>query len=132
MNTRQLGKIGEDVAAKYLQNNGVRIIKRNYYTKFGEIDLIGIENQTIIFTEVKLRRNNFFGFPSESVNLRKLKRIKKTAQIYLYENHMNNVDCRFDLICLYFQENEQSFKIEWFKNNNFDWFFFELRVLYNG
>ncbi len=67
-----MGRLGEDIAAKFLENNGVRIIKRNYFTKYGEIDLIGIENKTIIFIEVKLRQNRNFGSPYETINAKKV------------------------------------------------------------
>jgi putative endonuclease len=52
MNKKEIGKEGENIAAKYLQKNGIEILNRNYNTKYGEIDLIGIENKTIIFIEV--------------------------------------------------------------------------------
>ncbi|MCK4798508.1 MAG: YraN family protein [Spirochaetes bacterium] len=120
LNKRQLGKIGEDIATKYLENNGIQIIERNYYTKYGEIDLIGIENKTIIFIEVKLRKNKNFGLPSEAIDSKKLKRIHNTATNYISEMNFTNNDCRFDVICLFYSNHENLYKIEWLKNQYFD------------
>jgi putative endonuclease len=113
MNKRNVGTIGENQARKFLTENGVEIIKSNFFTKFGEIDLIGIEKKTIIFIEVKLRNNDNFGLPYESVDMRKIERIRNTAEVFLSENDYGDYDCRFDVISI--NRNE----IEWLKNQYF-------------
>jgi len=114
MNKREIGKLGEEIAAKYLENQGIKIIIRNYFSEFGEIDLIGIENKTIIFIEVKLRNNNSFGEPIESIGCKKIEKIKKTACCFLIENEYKDLDIRFDVVSLTsFQNN---YKILWLKN----------------
>ena len=100
MNNREKGKIGEEIAKKFLINNGINIIKENYFTNFGEIDLIGIEKKTIIFIEVKFRKNNNFGLPYESVNERKIQRIKSSAETFLSKNDFGDYDCRFDVVSI--------------------------------
>ena len=63
-----MGARGEDEAAKYLQNKGYTILKRNFHSKFGEIDIIAKINNTVCFIEVKTRKNNRYGRPAEFVN----------------------------------------------------------------
>ena len=118
MNKRELGGFGEDIAANFLEKRGICIIKRNYFTKYGEIDLIGFKNKTIIFTEVKLRNNNNFGLPIEGITKKKLKRFQDTAQFFISENNIDYENIRFDVICLYLIG--EKYKIEWLKNQYFN------------
>ena len=77
-----LGKKGEDLAARYLTSLGFRIIARNFKARYGEIDLIAIDGQTLVFVEVKTRVGESFGKPEEAVTFRKLAEVVKTAQYY--------------------------------------------------
>ena len=119
MNKREIGKLGEDIAVKFFESQNIKIIKRNYFTKFGEIDLIGFENKTIIFIEVKLRYNYSFGVPYEAVNQKKLERLRKSALMFLAENNYGETDCRFDVLSLQYIPVDESFKVEWFKDQIF-------------
>ena len=83
MTRKELGALGEHIAANYLQKRGISILKRNYFSKFGEIDLIGIENRTIIFVEVKLRTNAWGGGLFEAINYRQFNHLIQTAMLYL-------------------------------------------------
>ena len=118
MNKREMGRIGEDLAANFLEKQNIKIIKRNYFTKYGEIDLIGFKNKTIIFTEVKLRNNNNFGLPIEGITKNKFKRYQNAIQIFISENNINYDNIRFDVICLYLIG--EKYKIEWLKNQYFN------------
>ena len=93
-----MGLRGEDEAVKYLKNKGYTILKRNFYSRFGEIDIIAEINNTICFIEVKTRKNNRYGRPAEFVNYSKRKKIIKTAQCYLSCNFSENTAYRFDII----------------------------------
>lgn len=95
---RQKGLDGEFYAAKYLESKGYKIIDRNFHSRFGEIDIIAKENYTIVFVEVKLRSNSFFGTPLESITYKKLEKIKKTAMYYLTLNNLANRAYRFDAV----------------------------------
>ncbi|MCL6628515.1 MAG: YraN family protein, partial [Armatimonadetes bacterium] len=75
-----LGTQGEILAAKHLESLGYEIIERNYRSQFGEIDIVASQNGDLVFVEVKTRRNAKFGYPSESVNLKKQQKIIRTAQ----------------------------------------------------
>jgi putative endonuclease len=120
MNKKEIGQKGEDIASRFLQKNGIEILNKNYNTKYGEIDLIGIENKTIIFIEVKLRNSNNYGLPSEAVNFLKLKKINKAASCFLNDFDLNDIDCRFDVICLTYEKSVNNYHIEWLKNQYFD------------
>jgi putative endonuclease len=93
-----LGKSGEDAAAKILQENGMRIIARNYRTKMGEIDIIARDKDVICFVEVKARSSSAFGLPAESITAAKRKRLQKLALYYLKEKHLLGQKARFDVV----------------------------------
>ena len=78
-----LGKTGEDLAVSMLFSEGYRILKRNFRSYFGEIDIICEKDDTVYFVEVKTRTCDVFGEPEEAVNAMKQKRIRKTASYYL-------------------------------------------------
>lgn len=83
MNTKQIGDFGEKAAEEYLEEMDYEILERNYRLKFGEIDIIAEKGGCIVFVEVKTRKNNFFGEPSEYVDRKKQSRVKKAAACYI-------------------------------------------------
>ena len=106
------GDFGEETACKYIKKNGYKILGKNFRTKFGEIDLIGIDNDTICFIEVKARSSSDYGSPEQFVTKRKQERLWKTASIYINKNTLEFGNYRFDVISVDL-ENEE---IEIFKN----------------
>lgn len=103
MNNVEFGKYGEEIASKYLIKQNYVILERNYRTRLGEIDIIAKENKEIVFVEVKSRKSFRYGRAVEAVNKTKQKHIKNTANFYLYKNRLNNMQVRFDVIEIYFQ-----------------------------
>ena len=83
---RKIGKDGEEIAAKYLSDKGYKILEKNYYTKFGEIDLIALKNSVLIFVEVKLKHGDGFGTPEEMIGNSKLSQVQRMAEFYLIDN----------------------------------------------
>ena len=81
-----IGKIGEDKACDYLENNGYVILERNYRIRSGEIDIIAEKDSVLHFIEVKTRKGLGFGLPSESVTAKKRRHILKVAGYYLLCN----------------------------------------------
>ncbi len=75
-------KKGEDLAAKYLQNHGYKIIERNFRKGYGEIDIICLKDNTLIFVEVKTRTTEAFGGVRESISGFKIRKLIQTAQFY--------------------------------------------------
>jgi len=106
------GDFGEETACKYIKKNGYKILGKNFRTKFGEIDIIGIDNDTICFIEVKARSSSDYGSPEQFVTKRKQERLWKTASIYINKNTLEFGNYRFDVISVDL-ENEE---IEIFKN----------------
>ncbi len=93
-----IGKIGEDVAEKYLRKKGWKILQRNYKARYGEIDIVAQDDETLVFVEVKTRMGTSFGTPEESVTTRKLREVVETAQYYKTLHPMLPEAMRVDVI----------------------------------
>lgn len=97
-NRRAMGACFEELAARYLEKQGYSILERNFSSRYGEIDLIAKDKDTIVFVEVKYRSSISAGDPAEAVTARKQARIRKTAQYYLCRHQISeSVPCRFDV-----------------------------------
>ena len=99
-----LGKAGEETAARILKENGYKILKCNYKTRFSEIDIIARDKDTICFIEVKTRYSDRFGAPFESITLLKQKKIFQSALCFLKENNLFNRKARFDVVSITFRD----------------------------
>jgi putative endonuclease len=99
-NKRDIGKEGEDVAAKYLVEKGFEILERNYHYSHGEIDIVANDKNQLVFVEVKTRLNLEFGEPEYAINPKKIKQIKKMAELYLFDKEIEEADCRFDVVAI--------------------------------
>ena len=98
-NRRSIGTKYEEVAAKYLTDSGYRILEKNFYSHHGEIDLVAMDKDTLVFIEVKYRKNSKFGYPWEAVDLRKQRRIQYGAAYYMRSHHISpQTKCRFDVV----------------------------------
>lgn len=97
-NKRAVGSMYEDMAVKYLVSQGHTIIKRNYRTSYGEIDIISKDNSTLVFTECKYRKNSAYGLSIEAVDIRKQKRISRVALFFCTKYGYTSLPCRFDVI----------------------------------
>ena len=73
MNIGLIGKSGEDRACRFLKRKGYKIVDRNYFSRFGEIDIIAQNKEYLVFVEVKTRSNFFWGYPAEAVDKEKFK-----------------------------------------------------------
>lgn len=93
------GRQAEDTALAFLEKNGLRLIARNFLCRCGEIDLIMLEGEQLVFAEVRFRTNSRFGSAAESVDRRKQARIIRAASWYMSSNRL---DCpaRFDVIAV--------------------------------
>lgn len=95
---RKKGVFGEQIAARYLERKGYKVLSKNFHSRFGEIDIVALENKTLVFVEVKLRTSSLFGTPLESITSKKLEKMKKTAMYYLTLKKIINNDFRFDAV----------------------------------
>lgn len=109
MNKRKVGAEYETLAATFLMNQGYVILEKNFYSRFGEIDLIARDGRTLVFAEVKYRRTNRYGYPEEAVTARKQRAMIQTARIFMHKHGFDrsNVPVRFDVVCI----NEQGVRI---------------------
>ena len=95
------GKKGEDLATKYLEQKGYTILERNFNCNQGEIDIIALDNEEIVFIEVKTRTNTNYGLASEAVNRQKKEHLKRTIKYYIHTRNLENEYIRIDVIEIY-------------------------------
>jgi putative endonuclease len=98
--TKKIGNMGEDIAESYLLKKGYEILDRNYYSRYGEIDIIGKLEDQIIFFEVKTRTNEAFGNPEDSIDQKKIDCMISTAFCFLEEHTEEELDWQMDLLAI--------------------------------
>jgi putative endonuclease len=103
---RALGQQGEEIAAAYLKGLRFKILDRNFRCKGGEVDIIARDGKTLVFVEVKTRRNLSFGPPQLAVTPFKQRQISKAALTWLAKNKMFGASARFDVISILLPENQ--------------------------
>lgn len=96
---KQLGDDAEALAANYLQSQGLSLLARNYRCRFGEIDLIMRQGNSIVFVEVRMRSQATYGGAAASINLPKQQKLIRTAEHFL-QRHRHQAACRFDAVLL--------------------------------
>jgi putative endonuclease len=102
----RLGKCGEEAAVEFLREQGYKIIARNYRSRFGEIDIIARDKDTLCFVEVKTRHSDRFGTPEEAVTRAKQKQIAKSALSFLKERHLLDTKARFDVVAIVYSKDK--------------------------
>lgn len=102
----ELGRSGEDVATEYLKKKKYKVVDKGFRFLRGEIDIIAYDGETLVFVEVKTRKSTRFSQPEESVTPAKRKQLRRVAQGYLLRKHIQDVECRFDVISVTFDELE--------------------------
>ena len=109
---KTIGNFGEEVAAKFLIENGYKILTRNYSCRFGEIDIIAIEDNCLVFIEVKTRTSLKYGVPEYAVNYWKQKHLSLSARCYIEQYRMNNYFARFDVVEVFAKSADNSFGVK--------------------
>lgn len=97
---RAMGDQGETAAEAVLKALGFQIVQRNYYTPYGELDIVAKDRGYWVFVEVKSRTAYSYGNGLDAVTRTKRRRLSRAAQIYLLKNLIVNQPCRFDVISL--------------------------------
>jgi putative endonuclease len=105
------GAQAEEAASDFLTHRGLKLLERNYRCRFGEIDLIMNDGHTIVFVEVRYRRNNTFGGSVESITAAKREKLLRAARHYMAGKN-EFPDCRFDAVLL----TGDSHEIQWIEN----------------
>jgi len=116
VSNKNTGNYGEDLAVKYLQKLGYKILKRNYLIRGGEIDIVAKDKEILVFVEVKTRYSHEFGDPAEAMTYFKMKALLKTTLFYLLQNKLENSPYRLDFISVDFSQDQKNPKIELIKN----------------
>ena len=98
MNRR--GREGEAIAARHLESLGYRVLARNWHGRGGEIDLVCQDGETLVFVEVKARRDERCGTPQEAVTWHKRRRLAAMADDFLARARLGAVPCRFDVVAV--------------------------------
>lgn len=112
-----LGKWGESKAAEYLLQRGFQILEKNFRTSYGEIDLIAIKENRLLFVEVKTRSNDSFGLPEESITLSKKDHLQKSVQAYFLDHpEMEEMNWQIDVVAIRRIDNVENPEIVWFEN----------------
>lgn len=109
------GHAAEDSAVRHLRGNGLKLVERNYRSPYGEIDLVMRDGDTLVFVEVRYRRSRKFGAPEETVDARKQRRLRATAEHYLQRGRApSRKPCRFDIVA--FTGADDGAAVTWLQN----------------
>lgn len=100
------GSRGERLAARHLQQKGYRILARNCRSRWGELDLIARDGETIVFVEVKTRSPSDTGRPEDAITLHKQRQMTRAASAWLHRYRLDNSRCRFDVIAIVWERDE--------------------------
>lgn len=112
-NTTERGQDGETLACRHLEQQGLRLVMRNYRCKLGELDLVMRDGDELVFVEVRSRRAGIHGSAAESITARKRSRLIRAASHYL-QRYRIDAPCRFDVLGLTRQHDE--WHIEWLRD----------------
>lgn len=98
MGTAELKLLGEDAAEQALSRKGMRIVARNWRCRMGELDLVALDGDTLVFVEVKCRATDSLYDPALAVDYRKRMKVRKLAQVFLATVRPGFANCRFDVV----------------------------------
>jgi putative endonuclease len=113
---KSLGERGENAAARHLKRQGFRIIERGYDSPLGEIDIIAIDDRTVVFVEVKTRTSGDAGHPTEAIDATKQRRMTQAALAYLKSKRLLQNAARFDVVAITWPAGAHEPVIEHYKN----------------
>lgn len=107
MGNDTFGKVGEDLAEKYLVKKEYYILAKNYQSKFGGVDIIASDGKSIIFIEVKTRRDNQSGTSLDAITKGKINNMVKSSQFYLSQRNLHGQHYRFDAVEVIIKQDEK-------------------------
>lgn len=112
MNKKKIGNIGESIAASYYEILGFKLLKQNYFTKYGELDLIVVKNKKLRFIEVKTRTNTETQDIYEQIHQKKISNIKKSLGIFLQKENIRFKDIYMDFVFINLSKDLRSYQLE--------------------
>jgi len=110
------GDRGERAAERYLERRGYRILARQHRNLGGELDLVAVDDDTVVFVEVKTRDNEDRGQPVDAVTLAKQRRLTRAALVFLKQRGWLERRCRFDVIAIVWPDGTKEPQITHYKN----------------
>ncbi|MBE0415003.1 MAG: YraN family protein [Dehalococcoidia bacterium] len=116
MKRKELGALGENIAAEYLARLGYVIRERNFRSKEGEIDIIAERDDFLVFVEVRTRRGSSFGTPEESVNAKKKEKLITLAQTYIESHNDLPPSWRIDVVAVELTREGKVSRVELIEN----------------
>lgn len=116
--TRAIGQINEDKALQYLKKHALKLVCRNYHCRAGELDLIMLDRDTLVFIEVRFRNQTRYGSAADSVDYRKQRKLILAAQHFLQTQKFSKLPaCRFDVLAMTpLARDKTSLQFDWIKN----------------
>jgi putative endonuclease len=113
---KSLGRRGEDAATRFLNRIGYRILARSHDSRLGELDIIAVDDRTIVFVEVKTRTTTDSGHPTDAIDATKQRRMTQAALAYLKSHGLLHHAARFDVVAVTWPDNARRPTIEHFQN----------------
>ena len=111
MDRKTTGELGELVAQEYLKKKGYRIIETNYRTRYGELDIVARNKNTLVFTEVRTKTSLNFGIPEESITPTKSRHLAAAANIYRQHHEKLPENWRIDFISVLLDESGKMLRL---------------------
>ncbi len=99
LSKKEIGTRGEDLAARFLEQNGLKVLERNWRCDIAEADIIALDGDMLVVIEVKTRTSEWYGPPEEAVDERKQEKMIEAAEIYLNTKELD-YEVRFDIIAI--------------------------------
>lgn len=118
---KKLGDWGEDLAAQQLQAEGYDIVERNWRCARGEIDLVAVAGQILVFVEVKTRRGRKMGAPEAGLTPHKAKKLLQLGEIYVQEHGKTEMNWRIDLVAVELDDQGKLLRCEHIPNAVLGW-----------
>ena len=116
MSTVSVGNKGEEIACSHLKKLGYKILERNFRIRGGEIDIVAMDKEELVFVEVKARYSHQYGLPVEAITPWKIKALLKTAMFYLLKINWGEKPYRIDVVAIDFIDSKDNPKIELIRN----------------
>lgn len=113
INNRETGRLAEELANKALIEKGYLILENNFSNRYGEIDIVAKDQETLVFVEVKAKKGTEFGLPEEMISPGKLKRVKNMATIYMKGE---TLPCRIDVVAVVLSPENNLIRLTHYEN----------------
>lgn len=116
MYNKNIGALGEKLAAEFLKKKGYKIIDKNYNTRYGEIDIVATKDNCVAFIEVKTRTSHKFGYPEQAIDYYKLQHFQNAVQAYLTTNNVGEKEISLDAVSVEVDMGRRTAKIRHLEN----------------